>query len=500
MSDPADRFLEERLHALARGVPVPVVPTDADVRRGRRRLLRLRVGMAGATTVTLAVVLGVTGLTAGDPKATEPPVVTPPSRTTLPATPNSARTDGGGNGGADPVGRDTGQDSDGSTQLSDPGTVGGGTQSVADDAAKDAPTGPTTTNASAGAGHQPWAPPAGEPGRPPTATASGSATDPATATEAPTTPAGAPTETATASPTETPTETPTVPPTQTGEVRVPRVLAYYNQVLADRVDPGRDHLQAYARRLDPKVATTAAGRVFALGATYRWLDGRSSDALGVTVSSGWDQVAWECGATNTEWRCHDAGAGTTAEVATHDDVRQVAVEHADGQVVVVTADLSIAVSEDDLVAAATDDRLILPGEAPVSPPVIDADAFAAAGLAALVHPGESFEQTSVDRSPRVRGSWGVDGTEGGTLSWVMAPVYSGAGWECATSFRSCADVVVDDAGTTVHVAAVKARAGGGWVVEYDGPSYAVRVYASDRSYPRKRAFAFVTQESWQPVR
>ncbi len=75
MTDPADRLLEERLHALARGVSVPVVPADDDVRRGRRRLFRMRVAMAGATTATLAVVLGVTSLTAGDPKATEPPPV-----------------------------------------------------------------------------------------------------------------------------------------------------------------------------------------------------------------------------------------------------------------------------------------------------------------------------------------------------------------------------------------------------------------------------------------
>ena len=74
MTDPADRFLEERLHALARGASVPIVPTEDDVRRGRRRLFRMRVAMAGATTGALAVVLGVTSLTAGDPKATEPPI------------------------------------------------------------------------------------------------------------------------------------------------------------------------------------------------------------------------------------------------------------------------------------------------------------------------------------------------------------------------------------------------------------------------------------------
>ena len=100
MTDPADRFLEEKLHALARGVSVPLVPTEDDVRRGRRRLFRMRVAMAGATTAPLAVVLGVTSLTAGDPKATEPPIVDPPS--TLPATPSSSPADDGSEGAAPP--------------------------------------------------------------------------------------------------------------------------------------------------------------------------------------------------------------------------------------------------------------------------------------------------------------------------------------------------------------------------------------------------------------
>ena len=84
MTDPADRHLEERLHALARGVSAPVVPPAEDVRRGRRRLLRLRLTMAGATTGTLAVVLGITSLTAGDPQAHEVgPATGPPTSTSL---------------------------------------------------------------------------------------------------------------------------------------------------------------------------------------------------------------------------------------------------------------------------------------------------------------------------------------------------------------------------------------------------------------------------------
>ena len=61
-------------------------------------------------------------------------------------------------------------------------------------------------------------------------------------------------------------------------------------------------------------------------------------------------------------------------------------------------------TEADLVAAASDDRLILPGAAPVAPPRIDVDTFAAEGVAALVKPGEAFEQTGISRTPWVRGS------------------------------------------------------------------------------------------------
>jgi len=513
MSDPDDRFLEERLHALARGVSVPVVPAVDDVRRGRRRLVRMRLSLAGGTTATLAVVVGITGLTAGNPKADEPPVMTGPS-SSLSSTPSSSPTARGSDQPA-PGSRGGGQGAGAAARRTGAGTVSstdgsGGTQTVGDDTAKDAPHGAATAQGDPVVGHQqPWPPSAGPTLAPtPTETATPSATPtetPSTTqvpTETPTpTPTPTPTETPTGSPTSTPTVSPT-PPTRTDPVRVHRVLAYYNDVLADRLDPDRAHLQAYARRIDPKHATTVAGRFFSLGATFRWADGRSNDGLGVTVASGWDQVAWECGATDTEWQCQgaDPGAHASAELATHDGLRQVAVGHADGQVVVVTADRSIAATDDELVAAATDDRLILPGEAPVSPPVLDADSFAQAGAAALVRTGESFEQTSVDRSPRVGGGWSVDGTTRGTLAWSARPVYSGAAWECLSSFRTCADVVVDDAGTTVHLAAVRARAGGGWVVEYDGPSYAVRVYSADRDLPKKRAYAFVTQDAWQPQR
>lgn len=486
MTDPADRHLEDRLHALARGVNVPVVPADEDVRRGRRRLLRMRLAMAGATTATLAVVLGITGLTAGDPSASEPPMVDQPS-TSLPTDPTRSpseedqptnrQTDGGDSkvgGQAPPVSDPSGSDdSTGSTGREVPGLS----------APSGGATGDTDPHGGAtiGSEHHP------------------TASDP---TSAPTssTPSPTPTSDPTTEPTPDPTTDPTVPPTDTTKVRLHQVLRYYNDVLAEHLDPGRDHLQPYSRKTDTKETTKSGGKLFAVGSTYRWEDGQALGGLEVTVASGWDQLEWECGASYSDWDCHTpAFQAPVAEVATHDGVLQAAVEHADGQVVVVTAD-GLDSAESELLAAAADERLTLPGDAPVSPPRIDAETFATAGVTALIGKEESFTRTSIDRIPEVRGTWSVADAARGTLSWSARPVYSGAGWQCLKTYRSCTDLVIDSFGRVVHVAAIKKKLGGGWVIEYEGRGYAVRVYATDQKFPKKRAYAFVTDEAWQPSR
>jgi hypothetical protein len=94
----------------------------------------------------------------------------------------------------------------------------------------------------------------------------------------------------------------------------------------------------------------------------------------------------------------------------------------------------------------------------------------------------------------------VGGLARGTVAWTVEPIYSGGQFTCLTTFRSCTEVTVDDRGTTVHLAFLKKRAGGGWLVQYDGGSYGVRVYSSDRTFPKKRAYAFVIDQAWQPVR
>jgi hypothetical protein len=504
--DLAEQFLEGRLHALARGVSVPAVPAGEDVRRGRRRLLRLRLAMAGGTTATLAVVLGITGLTAGDPTATEVPPMTqlttslPADPTTSPADEDRASGPSKGNGGdkvgqggppaSEPTGTPESSDTADSTRLpgvpvATHGVAGGGSGGGSG-------TGPHG-GATVGPGH----------GHP-------SASDP---TSAPTSSAPTPTPTPTATPTTLPTDTvptdpPTSPPADPGPIRLPQVLRAYNGVLAEHLDPEREHLQPYDRKTDDKETTKSGGRLFALGSTFRWADGRSLGGLQVTVASGWDQVDWECGASYTDWACHPSGV---AEVAVHDGVRQVAVEHGDGQVVVLTADPtydagSRAVSageptEEELVAAVADDRLTLPGDAPVSPPQLASETFASAGVAALVAgEDETFTQTSIDRTPEVKGTWSVADAARGTVSWSARPVYSGGGWQCSKTYRSCTDLVVDQLGHTVHVAHLKKKLGGGWVIEYAGPQYAVRVYATDPKFPKKRAYAFVTDDAWQPAR
>ncbi len=510
MTDPADRFLAEqylegKLHGLARGVSVPVVPTEDDVRRGRRRLFRMRVAMAGATTGTLAFVLGVTSLTAGDPNATEIPEVSrPPSSSD--ATPKSSPATDPGDDDASDSGRPEGTGSNrGIAALpggpSSQHTDGG--EAPSKNGTNDTATGGSTHDGTISGPHDQPSTHGSEPTEAPSSTVTPSTTP----TDSPTsTPTETDNSTPTSTPTATPTVTPTVPPTQTNKVRVHRVLRYYNDVLAEHLDPSRLHLQPYDRKIDSKETKTANGRLYALGSTYRWEDGGSRSGVQLAVASGWDQVDWDCGASYSDWVCH-AGPDSVSEFAEHDGVLQLAVEHAGGQVVVLTVDPTYGVDrlgsrdldsrEDDLVAAAADERLILPGVAPVAPPTIDVDAFAAAGVAALVKPGETFDQSGIDRSPWVRGEW--VGTEaGGTLAWTVMPIYSRGTFTCLTTYRSCSQVTVDATGTTVHVARLKKKAGGGWLVQYDGDAYGVRVYSSDRKFPKKRAYEFITQPAWQP--
>ncbi|WP_202388449.1 hypothetical protein [Nocardioides flavescens] len=561
MNDDAERRLEERLHDLAGGLMPPVVPPSDDVRRGRRRLRRVRAAMAGATGAAVVAVVGLAGLTAGDPTATEiaPASQLPATSQTSAPTP-SASAEPEGAGPASPSGSGeaaageqrgpaaTGSAADGTGGGDVRGTDqgrGGSDQShhqtsgqTSAQPGSDAPDAPASQDP---ASPQSTGPSASGPTTSPTPTSSSTGlptaptTDPTSPTTGPTAPTTGPT-TAPTGPTSGPTAPPSgqpsgpvvpVPPPSDGTVRVHATLRYWNEVLATHLDPTRDHLAAYSRKTGVRQTTVRDGKLFALGSTYAWtLPGPSAKAPGTTVplqvrvATGWDQVPWSCGSIPSAWSCtpgdpdssDDPGDTDTlrSEVAVHDGVRQVAVEHADGQVVVLTATPSTArtggidADVDDLLAAAADVRLSLPGDAPVAPPTIDPSAFEDAGETALVDAtaGEQWLRTRADRAPRVSGQRSVDGTVRGTLAWWATPTYSGGGWTCLTSYRTCTDVQVGSGADAevVHVASVRSRAGGGWVVVHEGPSYVVSVYSADRTLARKRAIAFVTDPAWQPTR
>lgn len=62
---PNDNDLVERLHTLAEGFEMPIGVPDDDLSRGRRRVRRRRGLRAGAVAVTVAALLGVTAVIAG---------------------------------------------------------------------------------------------------------------------------------------------------------------------------------------------------------------------------------------------------------------------------------------------------------------------------------------------------------------------------------------------------------------------------------------------------
>ncbi|MBB6627103.1 hypothetical protein H5V45_07195 [Nocardioides sp. KIGAM211] len=302
-------------------------------------------------------------------------------------------------------------------------------------------------------------------------------------------------------------------------------LAAYQQVLAAHLDPGWDHLVKYTRANGNQQGGSAGGQVTSLGSKYGWRnDGESGlGMLQVSVNAGWSGTYWLCGSSGAEaegWRCHDAeapGSARSAEVAVHDDVVEVAVEHEDGQVVVLTASSlfgnnstvgvsGLDVTEQALVGAAADERLSLPGGAPDVPPLLDSAVFEEVGRATLLASGESLGdlQTSGRSEAWVAGHWLVDGRDRGELSWdatpLMGPVADPGGCFRA-QFDRCEHPVVD--GKEVLVGHVRAKWGGGFQAIYDGPSYEVRVVFAPAydgaDFPVDRALALVTDDRWQPL-
>lgn len=290
-------------------------------------------------------------------------------------------------------------------------------------------------------------------------------------------------------------------------------LNRYRDVLAEHLDPQGEHLEKGVSNMQ-----SGGG---SLGTKLAWTNAGESGMgmVQVNVSAGWSGLHWACGVQfsgQENWDCRDVPAprGLTAEVAEHDGVTEVAVEHEDGTVVVLTVDAlfgnnstvpvsGIDLGEDLLARAAADPRLDLPGYDAGVPPLLDQQRFASAGRQLLVAAGERLEvsYTGLDSEPFVEGEW-RDGTARGTLSWYAATTGAGGDdYVCSQGqYRRCQVHTVD--GVEVFVGQTRPRWGGGWQSVYAGPSYRVTVsFAPDAGdFPLERALAFVTDPRWQPTR
>lgn len=290
-------------------------------------------------------------------------------------------------------------------------------------------------------------------------------------------------------------------------------LNRYRDVLAEYLDPRGEHLE--------KGVSNMQGGTGSKGTKLAWTNAGETGMgmVQVNVSAGWSGQLWACGAELSgleSWDCHDVPAprGLTGEVAEHDGVTEVAVEHEDGIVVVLTVDTlfgnnstvpvsGIDLGEDLLARAAADPRLDLPGYDGGVPPLLDQQRFANVGRQVLVAAGEGLEVSynGLDSEPFVEGEWG-DGMSGGTLSWyaTMAGL-EGDDYACFQGqYRRCQVHTVD--GVEVFVGQARPRWGGGWQAIYAGPSYRVTVsFVPDvGDFPLERALAFVTDPRWQPTR
>ncbi|WKN48091.1 hypothetical protein [Nocardioides sp. Arc9.136] len=299
-------------------------------------------------------------------------------------------------------------------------------------------------------------------------------------------------------------------------------LVGWQEVLAEHVDPGWEHL---VRSSDENANEQSAGGragLTSLGSRFGWRV-PGEDGLGmlvVSVSTGWGDAFYPCrGPSRDGWTCRAAEVpgADEARVGERDGVTSVALRQADGEVVVVTADPlfgnnstvpvpTFDVGADDLLAAAADPRLSLPGQAvgAASAP-IDAESFADVGREVLVGAGEELAMAVVGAGtglPSVRGTLMSGQDYRGDLSWDAHPVAADTPADRCPADRYTACRLVPYGDTEVLVGRLRAQWGGGWDVVRTGPEYEVRVTwnpVDDTVLPRDRAFAFVTDERWQPV-
>lgn len=166
-------------------------------------------------------------------------------------------------------------------------------------------------------------------------------------------------------------------------------LSRWNDVLAERLDPQREHLQPFTRR----TANEQSGGDSYLGSRFGWVnpgeEGLGMLQVGIAASSR-GIGSWSiCGSGPDDLVCSDATGpnGERARVGQSGSVTTVEVEQTDGEVVLLTLELLFGnnslvpisgtdITTDQLVEAAADERLDLPAPPPEAS--LDLDTFVAA--------------------------------------------------------------------------------------------------------------------------
>lgn len=158
-------------------------------------------------------------------------------------------------------------------------------------------------------------------------------------------------------------------------------LSRWNDLLAEHLDPQREHLKPYSPKSANSQSSSGPGGATSLGTRFGWTNAGEEGLgqLAVTVATNRGAASSPCHTGEGGVTCRDATGpnGEPARVGASDSVTTVEVEQADGDVVVLTLDLLFGnnssvplsgsdVSVEQLLEAAVDARLDLPEPPPSS--------------------------------------------------------------------------------------------------------------------------------------
>jgi hypothetical protein len=265
------------------------------------------------------------------------------------------------------------------------------------------------------------------------------------------------------------------------------VLQQWRDVLAEHLDPGGTHLE---KKPSNEQAGGGESGSTSLGTKLAWTV-PGEDGMGmvqIAVHSARELAYWEC--AEPGWSCSDAHApgDLTAELAEHDGIREVLVEHADDHYVQLTVDTlfgnnslvpvsGIDLTTPDLLAAAADPRLAFPADVEIVEPSFDVPLGVAQmrALATSLVGSEVTLEVLGNESGSLQAAVSRDGVRQGTLvvrSWPSI----GSEAVCQSDvYRACTLRTYD--GRTVFLGEFKPRANAGlegWTVAFEGTAREIR--------------------------